>query len=64
MGEEKSVSVENSLSYPIADYSHPLYLYPSDHFGMVLVSVRFNGTGFPSWKRSMLIVLSAKWNLC
>ncbi|KAK9061154.1 hypothetical protein SSX86_018334 [Deinandra increscens subsp. villosa] len=42
------------------DSSNPLYLHPSDHPGMLLVSKTFDGSGFPAWKRSMTIALSAK----
>ncbi|KAK9065740.1 hypothetical protein SSX86_015141 [Deinandra increscens subsp. villosa] len=42
------------------DSSDPLYLHPSDHPGLLLVSKAFDGTGFASWKRSMTIALSAK----
>lgn len=31
--------------------SHPLYLYPSDSPGTVLVSSTFNGLGYGSWRR-------------
>ena len=43
-----------------ADFSDPLYLHPSDNPGMVLVLKVFNGTGFSTWKRSMMIALSPK----
>ncbi|XP_019223932.1 PREDICTED: uncharacterized protein LOC109205653 [Nicotiana attenuata] len=40
--------------------SHPLYLYPSDSPGIILVTKTFNGTGYGGWRRSMLIGLSCK----
>lgn len=40
--------------------SDPLYLSPSDHPSMILVSKTFDGSSFGSWKRGVLITLSAK----
>lgn len=42
------------------DSSNPLYLHPSDHPGLILVTKTFDGTGFGAWKRAMTIDLSAK----
>ncbi|XP_074283421.1 uncharacterized protein LOC141607970 [Silene latifolia] len=39
---------------------NPLFLHTSDSPGLKLVSQSFNGKCFSSWKRSMLIALSAK----
>ncbi|XP_022030483.1 uncharacterized protein LOC110931392 [Helianthus annuus] len=50
----------NSQLIPPMDSSNPLFLHPSDHPGMILVSKQFDGTGFGSWKRAMSIALSAK----
>ncbi|XP_035830652.1 uncharacterized protein LOC118479895 [Helianthus annuus] len=55
MPENQTNSAVNSI-----DESNPLYLHPSDHPGMILVSKQFDGTGFGSWKRAMMIALSAK----
>ncbi|XP_074297464.1 uncharacterized protein LOC141628190 [Silene latifolia] len=38
----------------------PRYIHPSDLTGVKLVAKPFEGTGYGSWKRSMLIALSAK----
>ncbi|XP_075088221.1 uncharacterized protein LOC142170257 [Nicotiana tabacum] len=40
--------------------SHLLYLYPTDNPGIVIVVDRFNGMGYGSWRRGMLIGLSCK----
>ncbi|XP_019261390.1 PREDICTED: uncharacterized protein LOC109239298 [Nicotiana attenuata] len=40
--------------------SNPLYLYPTDNPGTVIVADRFNGMGYGSWRRGMLIGLSCK----
>ncbi|XP_019248832.1 PREDICTED: uncharacterized protein LOC109228111 [Nicotiana attenuata] len=42
------------------DSNHPLHLHSSDTPGMPLVSSPFDGRGFPGWKRSVLIAISAK----
>ncbi|XP_076886566.1 uncharacterized protein LOC143536469 [Bidens hawaiensis] len=42
------------------DSSNPLYLHPSDHPGMILVSKIFYGNGFGAWKLAMTIALLAK----
>uniref|UniRef100_A0A251V5W0 Putative gag-polypeptide of LTR copia-type n=1 Tax=Helianthus annuus TaxID=4232 RepID=A0A251V5W0_HELAN len=46
------------------DSSNPLYLHPSDHPGMLLVSKLFDGSGFGAWKRSISIALSVNNKLC
>lgn len=38
----------------------PLYLHPSDHPGMQLVTKQFDGSNFGSWKKAITIALSAK----
>ncbi|XP_076908854.1 uncharacterized protein LOC143565905 [Bidens hawaiensis] len=53
------MSTSNSIPSSI-DTSNPLYLHPSDHPGMILVSKLFDGTGFAARKRGMTIALSAK----
>ncbi|XP_076910198.1 uncharacterized protein LOC143567756 [Bidens hawaiensis] len=57
MSDSNSGSIHTS---PTLDSSNPLYLHPSDHPGLVLVSKNFDGTGFGVWKRAMTIALSAK----
>ena len=42
------------------DVNDPLYLHPSDHPGLVLVSQIFDGKNFGEWRRSVKIALSAK----
>ncbi|XP_074377264.1 uncharacterized protein LOC141718779 [Apium graveolens] len=42
------------------DPSSVYYIHPSDASSTQLVSVKFDGNGFNNWKRSMLLVLSAK----
>ncbi|XP_076938372.1 uncharacterized protein LOC143606503 [Bidens hawaiensis] len=53
---------ENSINNKI-DSSNPLYIHPSDHPGMLLVSKVFDGSGFGAWKRAISIALSAKKKL-
>ncbi|XP_070035254.1 uncharacterized protein [Nicotiana tomentosiformis] len=43
------------------DYTHPcnpFYVHPSDVLGSSLVSVPFDGTGYGSWRRTILVALS------
>ena len=42
------------------DAGSHFYIHPSDNPGAVLVPVPFNGTGFHSWRRSVLRSLSVK----
>lgn len=44
----------------IIDVSHPFYLGSSDNPSNSLVSNVFTDIGFSTWKRSMVIALSAK----
>jgi len=52
-----SVQQDNGITI---DNSHPYFLHPSDAPGMVLVNTPFDGKGYPGWRRSILISLSAK----
>uniref|UniRef100_A0A251S0A7 Putative zinc finger, CCHC-type, Gag-polypeptide of LTR copia-type n=2 Tax=Helianthus annuus TaxID=4232 RepID=A0A251S0A7_HELAN len=54
------MSTQTSPETNLIDSSNPLYLHPSDHPGLILVSKPFDGNGFGAWKRSMSIALSAK----
>lgn len=42
------------------DPSSIYYIHPADANSNQLVSVKFNGSAFNDWKRSMMISLSAK----
>ncbi|GKD31414.1 cysteine-rich receptor-like protein kinase 8, partial [Tanacetum coccineum] len=40
---------------------HPLYLYQTDHPGLILISKKLTGSdNYRSWRRSMMIALNAK----
>ncbi|GJY11136.1 putative reverse transcriptase domain-containing protein [Tanacetum coccineum] len=40
---------------------HPLYFHPHDHPGMILISKKLSGSeNYSTWKRSMMIALSAR----
>ncbi|XP_074352826.1 uncharacterized protein LOC141691977 [Apium graveolens] len=45
---------------PSQDPSPVFYIHPSDNPGMKLVSMKFDGSSYGDWKRSMLISLAAK----
>ncbi|XP_075092493.1 uncharacterized protein LOC142172718 [Nicotiana tabacum] len=54
-----------SSNYSVTDNSavtssSPLYLLPSDSPGTILVTTTFDGTGYGSWRRGMLLGLSCK----
>ncbi|XP_075083435.1 uncharacterized protein LOC142167172 [Nicotiana tabacum] len=56
-----AISVSGSTSSGVTnDSNHPYHLHSSDTPGMALVSSPFDGKGFPRWKRSVLIAISAK----
>ncbi|XP_009758717.1 uncharacterized protein [Nicotiana sylvestris] len=59
IGDPPTITSSSTASSTV-EPSHPLYLYPSDSPGTVLVTKSFNGTGYGSWRRSMLIGLSCK----
>lgn len=53
-----STSTGSIVTY--VELSHPLYLYPTDNPGTIIVADRSNGMGYGSWRRGMLIGLSCK----
>ena len=55
----ESVSKESHLPLN-QDQNSIYYIHPSDANSVQLVSFKFNGDGFTSWKRSILLTLSAK----
>lgn len=53
--------VQNTSNLPLNQNPGSIYYtQPSDTNSIQLVSFKFNGEGFTSWKRSMLLTLSAK----
>lgn len=54
-------STQNPSVDDIDSNRHPLYLHHSDHPGMILVSKKLVGSeNYSTWKRSIMIALSAK----
>lgn len=45
------------------DIRHPFYIHSSDNLGSLLVAIPFSGTGFMTWRSSMLTSLLAKTKL-
>nr|XP_033517650.1 uncharacterized protein LOC117281899 [Nicotiana tomentosiformis] len=45
------------------DVNHPYHLNNSNSLGMILVNTIFDGRGYPGWRRSILLSLSAKKKL-
>nr|XP_017233396.1 PREDICTED: uncharacterized protein LOC108207464 [Daucus carota subsp. sativus] len=62
MGDTGNVWNRNVVNpvNPITDQSSVYFIHSSDHSTSQIVSVKFNGTGFANWKRSMLLSLSVK----
>ncbi|GAB4854274.1 hypothetical protein Ancab_039721 [Ancistrocladus abbreviatus] len=60
MSDSQHYGSVDSRGSSMLDPMDPLFLHPSDHPGMALVSKSFDGTGYGAWKRAMLIALSAK----
>lgn len=61
MGTESPSSSPILQSSPmLIDPSHPLYVHPFDNLGVLLVSVPFTGAEYTSWRKNILIALSAK----
>ncbi|XP_060190882.1 uncharacterized protein LOC132620208 [Lycium barbarum] len=56
----ESGSGEKGITY---DNGHPYHLNNSDSPGMTLVNTVFYGRGYPGWRRSILLSLSAKRKL-
>ena len=54
------VSQERGVPPSFGDPSSPFYLNSSDDPGIIFVSQVFFCCGFGSWKKAMIIVLSAK----
>ena len=52
--------VSNESNSNVIDQFNPYFINSSDNPSSVLVTTVFDGTGFNSWKRSMIISLSAK----
>ncbi|XP_074376786.1 uncharacterized protein LOC141718302 [Apium graveolens] len=47
----------------IIDTNHPYFLHPSDHPGLILITITLTESNYNQWFRSMKITLSAKLKL-
>ncbi|XP_016473235.2 uncharacterized protein LOC107795165 [Nicotiana tabacum] len=59
----ESVGTSSRTVFHPDDYTHPchpLYVHPSDVLGASLVSVPFDGSGYSSWRRTILVALSVR----
>ncbi|XP_070055561.1 uncharacterized protein [Nicotiana tomentosiformis] len=57
------MAIEESTSdstNPLLDSTNPLYMYPFESAGSMLVLVPFDGSGYRSWRRGILRALSVK----
>nr|XP_017228665.1 PREDICTED: uncharacterized protein LOC108203964 [Daucus carota subsp. sativus] len=57
---EREENFEDEYRSITLETSHPIYLHPSDHPGLNLVTIVLNGDNFNEWKRSVTLALSAK----
>jgi len=55
--------ISSSSNLSAEDLAEVYTLHPSDHPGMLLVSQVFDGNGFGSWRRALLIALSTTGKL-
>lgn len=64
MGDENPITTvptsQTSVHTVASDPNHVYFLHSSDSPGMTLVNASLDGKGFQGWKRTVLIVLSAK----
>ncbi|KAF7138291.1 hypothetical protein RHSIM_Rhsim07G0134800 [Rhododendron simsii] len=44
----------------MVESSSPFFIHPSDHPGLLLVTKRLDGNNYATWRRSMVIALTAK----
>nr|XP_043624081.1 uncharacterized protein LOC122595716 [Erigeron canadensis] len=59
--ESSTPPTSSNMSDNIESVHHPLYLHPNDHPGLILIAKKLTGNeNYSSWKRSMMIALSAK----
>ena len=61
MGERVNTTTNNSAAIEVTS---PYFLGSSDNPSTILVSKVFDGTGFATWKRSMILALTAKNKVC
>jgi hypothetical protein len=55
-----STSIENNPSLSELDYTNPFFLHHRDSPDPVLVSQPLTGDNYSSWRRAMIMVLTAK----
>lgn len=58
------MATETVIVDPTQNPSSHYYLHPFDHASAKLVSIPFDGMDYADWKRSMIIVLTAKNKMC
>ncbi|XP_074356657.1 uncharacterized protein LOC141696394 [Apium graveolens] len=58
-----SSNVSTSANVQVIDASHLYYLHPSNHPGLILITITLNEQNYNQWFRSMRIALSSKLKL-
>ncbi|KAF7143506.1 hypothetical protein RHSIM_Rhsim05G0070200 [Rhododendron simsii] len=51
---------DNQIKDSTVESSSPFFIHPSDHPGLLLVTKRLDGNNYATWRRSMVIALTAK----
>ena len=57
---QSTQSADFARVLPNNDPSSVYYIHPSDYTPQLLVSSKFNGTGFHNWKKCILMAFSAR----
>ena len=60
MARGKNTSASSSSLVSMEDSDNPYQLYSSDHLSLVLVSHQLTGSNFHTWRRAMVMALTAK----
>ncbi|KAL8111873.1 hypothetical protein AgCh_019541 [Apium graveolens] len=58
-----SGNVSTSANVQVIDASHRYYLHPSNHPGLIFITITLNEQNYNQWFRSMRIALSSKLEL-
>ena len=60
MARDKTISASSSSSVPMDDSDSPYLLHSNDHTSLILVSHQLSGPNFHTWRRAMVMALTAK----
>ncbi|XP_074346815.1 uncharacterized protein LOC141685618 [Apium graveolens] len=63
MASSSPTSYLNATTATVIDSNHPYFLHPSDHPGMILITITLMEQNYNQWHRAMKITLSSKLKL-